>query len=111
MTTESIETKVRDILTDGVEPYRWSEEVIAENLVLALRRLAFLAPQARYVNGLLSDITALPALKSDALAVDDRYEEALVYYVVHLCYSRDDPDTSNAELANAYLAKAERLMV
>jgi hypothetical protein len=111
MTTETVVAKVRDILNDRNAPYRWSEETVGEHLVLALRRLAFLAPQTRYVNGVLSDITALPEDGSAALAVDDRYEEALVYYVVHLCYNRDDPDTSNAELANSYLTKAERLMV
>lgn len=110
MTADSIFEKVRRLVGDQFEPYRFERAELRDHLRTALRRLNALVPSTRYVGGALTDGTALPELDADEIAVPDCHEEALVYYVVHLCYGKDDPDTSNAELSNAYLAKAERLM-
>lgn len=111
MTVQSLETKVRGIINDSVQPYRWSQSKVKEYLQLAVRRLNVIAPQTRYLaDGSLVDEIALPADTNAAIPIGDRYEEALAYYAAHLCYLLDDPDTANAELANTYLAKAERLM-
>ena len=37
--------------------------------------------------------------------VDNRFEEALVYFVAYKCYLDDDADTVNANLAESYLGK------
>ena len=114
MTVNSLETKVRDIINDAVEEYRWSGEKIRGYLQLAMRRLNAKAQQTRYMaDGTIVDEVEVPQSDERAdeeLPVANRYEEALAYYAAHLCYLRDDPDTANAELANAYFAKAEAMM-
>lgn len=111
MTVQSLETKVRGIINDSVQPYRWSQLKVKEYLQLAMRRLNVIAPQTRYLaDGSIVDEVVIPVDNNAAVPVSNRYEEALAYYAAHLCYLLDDPDTSNSELANTYLAKAERLM-
>ena len=110
-TTDDVFAKVRRIIGDEVEPYRWEDEELRENLQLALKRLNVRVPVTRYAGNDIVDYTELPDETDAPIPVDAKHEEGLVYYVVYLCYSKDDPDTANAELANAYLAKAERLMV
>ena len=114
MTVDSLESMVRGIVNDAVPPYRWSAAKVRQYLQLAMRRLNVKAPQTRYMaDGSIVDEVLVPQDDSDteeALPVADRYEEALAYYAAHLCYLLDDPDTANSELANTYLAKAERLM-
>lgn len=110
MTAESVFSKVRSLLGDKFAPYRWETAELRVHLASALRRLNSLVPATRYVGGALTDGTDLPEGDADELTVPSRYEEAVAYYVAHLCYCDDDPDTANAELANAYLQKAERLM-
>lgn len=111
MTVQSLETKVRGIINDSVQPYRWSQLKVKEYLQLAMRRLNVIAPQTRYLaDGSIVDEVELPNDNNAVVPVSNRYEEALAYYAAHLCYLLDDPDTANAELANTYLAKAERLM-
>ena len=110
-TTSDIFAKVRRILSDTVEPYRWDNSVLRSNLQMAVKRLNCRVPTTRYVGDELFDYIELPVTIDGAIPINDIYEEPLVYYVASLCYNVDDPDTSNAELANTYLAKAERLMV
>lgn len=111
MTVQSLDTKVRGIINDSVQPYRWSQSRVKEYLQLAVRRLNVVAPHTRYLaDGSIVDEVELPNDNNAVVPVSNRYEEALAYYAAHLCYLLDDPDTANAELANTYLAKAERLM-
>ena len=110
-TTNDVLTKVRTIINDDFEPYRWSDEVLRVNLQTAAKRLAVSAPHTRYIGNDVVDFVEIPEDGDEPITIPDQYEEGLVYYVAHLCYLKDDPDTNNAELANAYFAKAERLMI
>ena len=111
MTVSELESKVRGIVNDAIQPYRWTPQKVREYLQLAIRRLHVLAPQTRYTaDGSLVDEVVLPSDQNASVGIADRYAESLVYYAAHLCYLLDDPDTANAELANTYLAKAERMM-
>lgn len=105
MTVADIETKTRRILQDTVEEYRWTSEEIRDSIAEAVRTLNAVRPETRYVDGALTDGIALPSADDAAIGVDDRFEEALVYYVVHKCYLNDDSDTVNATLAADYLSK------
>lgn len=105
MTVATIEKKARRLLQDTIEEYRWSSAQIRDSLVEAIRTLNAIRPETRYVDGLLVDGIRLPDDDSTTIAVEDRYEEALVYYVVHKCYLDDDSDTVNATLATDYLSK------
>lgn len=105
MTVAGIENKARRILQDTVEEYRWTSEEIRDCLAEAVRTLNAVRPETRYVDGALTDGVEVPASDSAAIDIEDRFEEALVYYVVHKCYLNDDSDTVNAQLAADYLSK------
>jgi hypothetical protein len=105
MTVETIEKKARRLLQDTVEEYRWTSEEIRDALAEAVRTLNAVRPETRYVDGALTDGVELPASDDEKIDIHDRYEEALVYYVVHKCYLDDDSDTTNATLAADYLSK------
>ncbi len=105
MTVADIEKKARRILRDTVEEYRWTSESIRDCLAEAVRTLNAVRPETRYVDGALTDGVELPASDDAEIGIHDRFEEALVYYVVHKCYLDDDSDTANAQLSADYLSK------
>lgn len=111
LTANGILAKVRRVVGDEFAPYRWEDGEMRGHIQTALMRLGERAPHTRYVNGEALDYVELPEDGDAAIPVHPRYEEALAYYVAHLCYCKDNPDTANAELVGTYFAKAERLMV
>ena len=111
MTTNDIIAKARQIIEDTVEPYRWSEGEMIENLQSALRRLAVLAPQTRYVNGIVKDQIPVPDEPDENMVLHEKYGEPLALYIAYLCYLNDATDTVNANRAAACLTRAEGMMV
>lgn len=105
MTIKSVEEKARRILQDTEKEYRWSSEEMRDALQEGVYALNAIRPETRYVNGELFDAIELPASDTEELTIKNRYEEALVYYVVHKCYLVDNTDTVNAQLAEMYLGK------
>lgn len=108
--TSDVTAKVRRIIGDNFEPYRWEDAEIREHLQTAIKRLNVNVPSTRYIFEDMVDYIELPDDADADIQIHDSYEEALVYYVVHLCYTKDDPDTSNAELSAAYFTRADGLM-
>lgn len=111
MTLGQIIERTRQIVYDTKPPYRWSPYDMRQNVILAVRRLNAKAPQTRYVGGALADGTSVPVEETGELALDDRYLEALAFYVGWLCYQGDATDTMNAERAATCLQRAESMMV
>lgn len=111
MTTNDITNKARRIVEDTVEPYRWPDEEMHEHLQSALRRLAVLAPQTRYVNGIVMDQIPVPDEPDESMSLHEKYGEPLALYIAYLCYLNDATDTVNANRAAACLTRAEGLMV
>jgi len=105
VTVEEIERKARRILQDTEEEYRWTSAEIRDALQEAIAALNAIRPETRYVDGVLSDPIRLPAADDKTISVNDRYTEALVFYVVYKCYLMDDTDTTNQQLAELYLGK------
>lgn len=105
MTVAEIERKARRILQDTVAEYRWTSADIRDALQEGVYALNAIRPETRYVDGLLRDVIALPKTDDARIDVNDRYEEALVFYVVYKCYLVDDTDTVNQQLAETYLGK------
>lgn len=111
MTLGQIVERARQIVYDTKQPYRWSQYDMRQNVILAVRRLNAKAPQTRYVAGGVTDGTVVPTGEDGELALDDRYLEALAFYVGWLCYQGDATDTMNAERAATCLQRAESMMV
>lgn len=111
MTVSGLRARVRRLLNDSVEPYRWSDAELRDGIQAALRRLNTRVPSTRYALYAVSDFVALPELDEAEIQVDGKYDEAVVMYAAHLAYLNDATDTVNAERASALLVRAESLMV
>lgn len=111
MTVADIIRRARRILQDSVEPYRWEDAELREDVQLALRYLNSAAPHTRYVAGGVTDYTPLPDEDDEPIAVDERYAEGLALYVAYLAYFNDATDTVNNGRAESCLALAKSHMV
>ena len=100
--------QVRRLMQDTVEPYRWLDSEIRSHVADAVEHLHSVRPESRYVDGRLSDFKV--DQRTEDILADDRWRESIVYYAAYKCYLDDDTDTVNAQLAESYLAKAEKWM-
>lgn len=113
MTYAEIEAGARTMLQDDKPTYRWPAAEMYGYMPEAIRTLFSIRPAALFVNGrmpstlaTLEPPTAIAAIAvSGAVTanVNDRYMQALVYYVAAKCLERDDSDTANAALASSYM--------
>ncbi len=109
-----VEEAARLILLDTyADAYRFEPKEIYAAIASAVERLRVEQPVSRYVNGLGPvavefdySIPASPATttwRAYEINMERKWQEAIVYYVVHKMYLKDDPDTTNANLAARYL--------
>jgi hypothetical protein len=113
MTYAEIETGVRTLLQDTQATYRWSAAEMYGYMPEAIRTLFAIRPVALFVNGRMPSTLATLEPPTAAAAVsatgnvtanvNDRYQQALVYYVGAKCLERDDSDTANITLASTYM--------
>ena len=105
MTVDGIIKKVRFLLQDNQSPYRWEDEDIKSAIQEGLAAVNAIRPETRYVNGVLTDFIEVPNDNFADISMNNRYEEAIVYYAVHKCYMMDNSDTINFQLSESYLSK------
>lgn len=103
MKVSTIERKARRILMDTYEPYRWESGEIRDAVQEGVYALNAMRPETRYVDGRLVNVVEIS--EDGSFQIDSRFEEALVYFVVHKCYLDDSSDTVNQQLAEQYLGK------
>lgn len=113
MTYADLESDARTLLQDDKPTYHWSAAEMYGHMPEAARVLFSLRPTALFVGGrmpataaLLEPPTATAAIAAGGdvtLNVNDRYRQALVYYVAAKCLERDDSDTQNLTLAATYM--------
>lgn len=110
MTLGQIEAKVRLLVNDTEDPYRFKTDDIFGFTVDAVRHLRNINPAEKYnENGLIDE--SLPELESDnEIRVAPRHEEAVVKYAAHLVYQLDMTDTVNLQISENLKARAEALM-
>ena len=130
-TINEIERQARVKLLDTYEDsYRFQPTEIFDAMRDGLRMIRSVRPESKYVDGLLTGKMLLvdgdeadfavpesfPAtiggvtytldeFRALTVNMEDRWMEALVYYVIHQMYLKDDTDTANANLANVYYNK------
>lgn len=130
-TINEIERQARVKLLDTYEDsYRFQPTEIFDAMRDGLRTIRSVRPESKYVDGLLTgkmllvdgdeaDFTVpesfpatiggttytLDEFRALTVNMEDRWMEALVYYVIHQMYLKDDTDTANANLANVYYSK------
>lgn len=113
MTYADIETGARTLLQDDKPTYRWSAAEMYGYMPDAVRTLFSIRPAALFVNGRMPSTlaslepptaaAAVAASGAVTLNVNDRYQQALVFFVAAKCLERDDSDTANTALAASYM--------
>jgi len=126
-TINDIEDSARTILLDtDSENYRYTPREMFIAIRDGMKQLRGIRPETRYVNGELTDVllktsagadqdftiptdaSGYSTFRTHVINMEDRWQEALVYYVVFRMYLKDDPDTINNEQAKNYLSMFER---
>jgi len=131
MTIKEIERQVRiKTLDTDADQYRYEPVEIYQAIRDGIRLIWHKKPESRYVDGLLVSkglliggnpadfvvpetfpVTIGAASYDNAgyaalsINMEERFMEALVYYVIHQMYLKDDTDTANAGLAKTYYDK------
>lgn len=112
MKISDIENDVRLLLLDTEDDaYRFSPKEVFSAIRKAIVNTHSVRPESRYVNFLLVDFSfpnfSDPEFmrKSELTCIEDRWREAIVYYVAYSLYQKDDPDTQNLGLAKEYFAR------
>lgn len=113
MTYADIEMGARTMLQDTQATYRWSSAEMYGYMPDAIRTLFAIRPTALFVNGRMpstlatleppTTAAAISASGNVTVNVNDRYQQALIYYVAAKCLERDDSDTANIALSSTYM--------
>lgn len=102
---------VREILRDTDSTrYHYTDMQILLGAVDGFRRLLGIRPEARYVGGVLADVTFPPTeleLKAFSVSIEDRWRLGLVYFAASRCYEIDVTDTVNMQLSQQYRQMAD----
>jgi len=110
MTYDMLENKVRTIVNDTQEQFRFAQGTIFGFLVDAVRHLRNINPSEKYdARGLLDEEVPTPGVEVD-VRIDPRHEEAVVKYAAHLVYQLDMTDTVNLQISENLRTRAEALM-
>ena len=110
MTYGEIEAKVRLLVNDAQEPYRFSQYDVFGAIFDAVSHLRNINPAEMYgAEGLLDEEVPEPADGTD-VRIDRRHVEAVVKYAAHLVYQLDMSDTVNMQISETLRTRAEALM-
>lgn len=110
MTYGQIEAKVRTLVNDTEQPYRFSADDIYGFISSAVRHLRNINPSEKYgPDGLLDEEVPAPAAATE-VRFDPRHEEAVVKYAAHKVYELDMTDTVNLQISETLRTRAEALM-
>lgn len=90
-------TAARTLLSDTVEPYRYSDGSLVFGLSASLLEARKLRPDLFL--GRLDDVPEFTANDSSEVEFDQQYRVALLYYIVGHAQLRDDEDTQDARAA------------
>jgi hypothetical protein len=95
-------TAARTLLSDTVEPFRYSTADLVLGLSIALLEARRLRPDLFI--GRYDDIPSFTVSDATAVDFDEQYRMALVYYIIGHAQLRDAEDTQDARAA-AFLNK------
>lgn len=115
-TIGEVEKQARQILLDDYEDsYRFEPQEIYQAIADAVQRIRVEKPTSRYVNGFMSadvefelqipsvvDSSNIAATRALEVNMERKWMMAVVYYVIHRMYLKDDPDTTNQGLSTVY---------
>ena len=108
MTIATYISRVREKLSDNVQPYRISTVEITDALKEALIRAKSVRPSLRYADGVLvhdeQDITFAENSATTVRSELDRYAEGLVFLAAGRALANDNADTLNIAVSEKWKA-------
>jgi hypothetical protein len=110
MTYDMLETKVRTLVNDTEEPFRFAQGEIFGFVQDAVRHLRNINPAEKYDERGLLDVDVPTPADGVEVRLDPRHEEAVVKYAAHLVYQLDMTDTVNLQISENLRTRAEALM-
>ncbi len=112
LTYGEIEKRVRTLMNDAIEPYRFTAAEVYRCVLDAVWHLHSVRPETRYVDGAVAayepDLSTVRG--SASIPLPPRWGEALARYAAYGLYLANNPDTEDASLAASHLQRAEALM-
>ena len=122
MTLGDMEKRVRFIVGDSNEPYRFEAGFVITSLCEGIERLRGLRPESRYFGLRLFNWVRPSALKIEGMTdaetitvrafepyFDPKWNDAVANFSASRCYEYDQSDTLNTQLAADHMAKFEKL--
>jgi hypothetical protein len=100
---DALYPKVRDLISDDQEPYRWTNATMLDWLNEGAAAMFENHPEFYYVD---SVVTALPATltgDADTLTTTQTGQKVLINYVAYRCLSRDNEDPETLQQAARFL--------
>lgn len=95
--------RVRVILTDADEPYRWDNPTLLRHLTDGRRDLFRLRPDAFYVSAIVTEPPTFAEELTADLAILDAYVAPLAYYVSARALLQDAEHAANVKTAGEYM--------
>lgn len=97
MTKTDIIRRVRILILDtNTGMPRWTDQELYDAMDDAITVIRSERPDSRYdANGALFDERYGTGTESDVILLPNSFTEAMVYYMAHKCYLKDDADSVN----------------
>ncbi len=104
-TVQEYVDEARVLLQDEVSPFRYSDAELLSGLNLAVYESRRLRPDLFIATVLgVPTITTYSTVDSTAVAIDEQYRVAFLYYIMGHAQKRDEEETQDAR-AHDYLSK------
>ena len=95
--------KVRDLISDSVEPFRWSNETMIDWINEGVASMFETHPEFFYTTELVLTPPDAVGSVEDSLYTTQTGQKVLINYVAYRCLSRDNESPENKQLAKEFL--------
>ena len=95
--------KVRDLISDDLAPYRWSDDTMLDWLNEGAAAMFENHPEFYYVDSVVTTPPTTLSGGADTLTTTQTGQKVLINYVAYRCLSRDNEDPETLQQAARFL--------
>ncbi len=103
MTAADIISRVRDLISDTVEEYRWGDTRLLRYISDGLQEIWRLAPDAFHLTSVVIDAPDEATATNSTISMRTEYRAALCSYVCWRALGEDAEDVDNMDLSKQHL--------